>query len=155
MPDTALHFCLFIFSLQQRMEEYRQYAAVTKPPKLEDKGKLETHFHTLQTKLRVSNRPAYIPSEGKLVSDINLRWKELETREKAYEEYLLSELRRYDRLQYVSNMLYLHIVGCSAWSILLTSSIARHKNSSHGQRVRVKCSNVLTISKRLTLPEFR
>lgn len=77
------------------MEEYRQYAAVTKPPKLEDKGKLETHFHTLQTKLRVSNRPAYIPSEGKLVSDINSRWKELETCEKQYEEYLLSELRRY------------------------------------------------------------
>lgn len=83
-----------LFLIQARLEEYRQYAAVTKPPKLEDKGKLETHFHTLQTKLRVSNRPAYVPSEGKMVSDINHAWKEMESLEKAYEEYLFSELRR-------------------------------------------------------------
>ena len=80
--------------LQSRLEEYRQYASSTKPPKFEEKGRLETHFHTLQTKLRVSSRPAYVPSEGKLVSDINARWKVLETKEKQYEEYLLSELRR-------------------------------------------------------------
>lgn len=57
-----------IYYSQGRLEEYRQYASVTKPPKSEEKGKLETHFHTLQTKLRVSKRPAYVPSEGKLVS---------------------------------------------------------------------------------------
>ena len=34
------------------------------------KAKLETDFNTLQTKLRLSNRPAYLPSEGKLVSVI-------------------------------------------------------------------------------------
>ena len=50
------------------MEEYRQYCAATKPPKSEEKGSLEAHFHTLQTKLRVNNRPAFVPCEGKLVS---------------------------------------------------------------------------------------
>ena len=53
---------------QARLEEFRQYSTVTKPPKATEKGELETHFHTLQTKLRLSNRPAYVPSEGKLVS---------------------------------------------------------------------------------------
>ena len=48
----------------------------------------------LQTKLRLSNRPAYVPSEGKLVSDINAAWKSLEEAEKAYEDYLRDELRR-------------------------------------------------------------
>ena len=48
----------------------------------------------LQTKLRLSSRPAYVPSEGKLVSDINIAWKSLEEGEKAKEEYLRSELRR-------------------------------------------------------------
>ena len=48
----------------------------------------------LQTKLRLSSRPAYVPSEGKLVSDINAAWKSLEEGEKAKEEYLRSELRR-------------------------------------------------------------
>ena len=53
---------------QHRLEEFRQYATGTKPPKVEEKGRLEMHFHTLQTKLRLSSRPAYVPSEGKLVN---------------------------------------------------------------------------------------
>jgi len=79
---------------QHRLEEFRQYSAITKPPKADEKGQLETHFHTLQTKLRLSNRPAYVPSEGKLVSDINSAWKNLEAAEKQYEEFLMGELRR-------------------------------------------------------------
>lgn len=39
-----------------------------KPPRVEQKAKLETNFNTLQTKLRLSNRPAYMPTEGKMVS---------------------------------------------------------------------------------------
>ena len=79
---------------QERLEEFRQYGTVTKPPKGDEKAKLETHFHTLQTKLRLSSRPAYVPSEGKLVADINAAWKSLEDEEKAKEEFLRSELRR-------------------------------------------------------------
>ena len=47
-----------------------------------------------QTKLRLSSRPAYVPSEGKLVSNINAAWKSLEKAEKAKEEFLRDELRR-------------------------------------------------------------
>ena len=54
--------------LQENLEEFRQYSKVTKPPKAEERARLEAHFHTLQTKLRVSGRPAYVPSEGKLVT---------------------------------------------------------------------------------------
>ncbi len=79
---------------QARLEEFRQYATVTKPPKAQEKGNLETHFHTLQTKLRLSSRPAYVPSEGRLVTDINEAWKGLEVAEKQKQEYLMSELRR-------------------------------------------------------------
>ena len=50
------------------MEEYRTYRRKHKPPRVEQKAKLETNFNTLQTKLRLSNRPAYMPSEGKMVS---------------------------------------------------------------------------------------
>ena len=53
---------------QKKLAEFRDYRRVQKPPKLEQKAKLETDFNTLQTKLRLSNRPAYLPSEGKLVS---------------------------------------------------------------------------------------
>lgn len=109
-PETTLQ------EAQSRLEEYRQYASSTKPPKFEEKGRLETHFHTLQTKLRVSSRPAYVPSEGKLVSDINTRWKELETKEKQYEEYLLRELRRLQRLEHLADKFNRKAKKIEAWT---------------------------------------
>lgn len=57
---------------------------------------LEAHriLSTPQTKLRLSNRPAYLPSEGKSVTDIANAWKNLEGCEKSFEEWLLSEMMR-------------------------------------------------------------
>ena len=53
---------------QKKLDEFRDYRRRQKPPKLEQKAKLETTFNTLQTRLRLSNRPAYMPTEGKMVS---------------------------------------------------------------------------------------
>jgi hypothetical protein len=53
---------------QHKLSDFRDYRRIQKPPKLEQKAKLETDFNTLQTKLRLSNRPPFLPSEGKLVS---------------------------------------------------------------------------------------
>lgn len=61
--------------VQKKLEEYRTYRRKHKPPRVEQKAKLETNFNTLQTKLRLSNRPAYMPTEGKMVSDIANAWK--------------------------------------------------------------------------------
>ena len=33
---------------QEKLEEFRQYGTATKPPKSDEKAKLEAHFHTLQ-----------------------------------------------------------------------------------------------------------
>lgn len=35
---------------------------------VQEKCQLEISFNTLQTKLRLSNRPAFMPSEGRMVS---------------------------------------------------------------------------------------
>lgn len=106
-----------------KLAEFRDYRRVQKPPRLEQKAKLETDFNTLQTKLRLSNRPAYMPSEGKLVGvcrifltllvanlltkfisfqDIINAWKGLEFAEKGFEEWLLSELMRLERLDHLA-----------------------------------------------------
>ncbi|ELU16302.1 hypothetical protein CAPTEDRAFT_101963 [Capitella teleta] len=87
---------------QRKLEEFREYRRAHKPPKLEEKAKLETTFNTLQTRLRLSNRPAYIPTEGKMVSDIANAWKGLERAEKGFEDWLLSELQRLERLDHLA-----------------------------------------------------
>lgn len=125
--DNSLAGC------QKKLEEYRTYRRKHKPPRVEQKAKLETNFNTLQTKLRLSNRPAYMPTEGKMVSDINKAWKGkkknyrnafgfdttnvislthyevlfdsitgLELAEKSFEEWLLSEMMRLERLEHLA-----------------------------------------------------
>ena len=61
--------------VQKKLDEYRNYRRKHKPPRVEQKAKLETNFNTLQTKLRLSNRPAYLPTEGKTVGvSASCRW---------------------------------------------------------------------------------
>uniref|UniRef100_A0A667X8D9 Actinin alpha 4 n=1 Tax=Myripristis murdjan TaxID=586833 RepID=A0A667X8D9_9TELE len=88
--------------MQQKLEDFRDYRRVHKPPKVQEKCQLEINFNTLQTKLRLSNRPAFMPSEGRMVSDINGAWHALEGAEKGYEEWLLNEIRRLERLDHLA-----------------------------------------------------
>uniref|UniRef100_UPI003AAB3A56 alpha-actinin-4 isoform X11 n=1 Tax=Centroberyx gerrardi TaxID=166262 RepID=UPI003AAB3A56 len=88
--------------MQQKLEDFRDYRRVHKPPKVQEKCQLEINFNTLQTKLRLSNRPAFMPSEGRMVSDINGAWHTLEGAEKGYEEWLLNEIRRLERLDHLA-----------------------------------------------------
>merc|ERR1712198_384620 len=89
-------------AVQKKLEEYREYRRKHKPPRVEQKAKLETNFNTLQTKLRLSNRPAYLPTEGKLITDIQRAWNGLLTSEKTFEEWLLAELMRLERLEHLA-----------------------------------------------------
>ncbi|EDM03739.1 rCG61652, isoform CRA_a [Rattus norvegicus] len=89
-------------AMQQKLEDFRDYRRLHKPPKVQEKCQLEINFNTLQTKLRLSNRPAFMPSEGRMVSDINNAWGCLEQAEKGYEEWLLNEIRRLERLDHLA-----------------------------------------------------
>uniref|UniRef100_A0A4X2MAA1 Actinin alpha 4 n=1 Tax=Vombatus ursinus TaxID=29139 RepID=A0A4X2MAA1_VOMUR len=91
-----------IQEMQQKLEDFRDYRRVHKPPKVQEKCQLEINFNTLQTKLRLSNRPAFMPSEGKMVSDINNSWQHLEQAEKGFEEWLLNVIRRLERLDHLA-----------------------------------------------------
>ncbi|XP_007452998.1 PREDICTED: alpha-actinin-2 isoform X2 [Lipotes vexillifer] len=87
---------------RKKLEDFRDYRRKHKPPKVQEKCQLEINFNTLQTKLRISNRPAFMPSEGKMVSDIAGAWQRLEQAEKGYEEWLLNEIRRLERVEHLA-----------------------------------------------------
>merc|ERR1711913_269236 len=91
-----------LVAVQKKLEEYREYRRKHKPPRVEQKAKLETNFNTLQTKLRLSNRPAYMPTEGRMITDIQRAWNGLLTSEKTFEEWLLAELMRLERLEHLA-----------------------------------------------------
>uniref|UniRef100_A0AC11ED19 Actinin alpha 2 n=1 Tax=Ovis aries TaxID=9940 RepID=A0AC11ED19_SHEEP len=74
-------------AMQKKLEDFRDYRRKHKPPKVQEKCQLEINFNTLQTKLRISNRPAFMPSEGKMVSDIAGAWQRLERVEHLAEKF--------------------------------------------------------------------
>ncbi|XP_074534847.1 alpha-actinin-4 isoform X2 [Halichoeres trimaculatus] len=105
-----------ISDMQLKQEEYRDYSRVHKPPKVQEKCQLEISFNTLQTKLRLSNRPAFMPSEGRMVSDINGAWHTLEGAEKGYEEWILSEIRRLERLEHLAEKFHQKAAIHESWT---------------------------------------
>lgn len=88
--------------MQDKLNDFRNYKGTEKPPKVDDKSKLENLFNTLQTKLRLSNRPVYMPAEGKMISDIDKAWKDLEQAEKDFQEWILEQLRKLERLDHLA-----------------------------------------------------
>ncbi|KAK0409449.1 hypothetical protein QR680_004544 [Steinernema hermaphroditum] len=88
--------------IRQKHNDFRQYRRGEKPPRIQEKGGLETLFNTLQTKLRLSNRPAFMPREGHLIKDIHAAWNDLEQSELGFEEWLISELIRLERLEHLA-----------------------------------------------------
>ncbi|XP_024133019.1 alpha-actinin-4 isoform X1 [Oryzias melastigma] len=102
--------------MQAKQEDFRDYRTVHKPPKVQEKCQLEISFNTLQTKLRLSNRPAFMPSEGRMVSDINAAWHTLEGAEKGYEEWILSEIRRLERLEHLAEKFHQKAAIHESWT---------------------------------------
>ncbi|KAJ8404759.1 hypothetical protein AAFF_G00331460 [Aldrovandia affinis] len=68
-------------AMRRKLEDFRDYRRMHKPPK---------------------QPPAFMPSEGKMVSDITSAWQGLEQAEKGYEEWLLTEIRRLERLDHLA-----------------------------------------------------
>ncbi|XP_069625107.1 alpha-actinin-2 isoform X1 [Ranitomeya imitator] len=103
-------------AMMKKLDDFRDYRRKHKPPRVQEKCQLEINFNTLQTKLRISNRPAFMPSEGKMVSDIANAWQRLEQGEKGYEEWLLNELRRLQRLDHLAEKFRQKASTHEAWS---------------------------------------
>lgn len=79
---------------QAKLEGNNTFRTVEYPPKLNEKGTLEAHYSTLQTKLRLSGRPGYVPSEGRLISDIAAAWDTVAAADVAQKDWIVDELHR-------------------------------------------------------------
>uniref|UniRef100_A0A4W4EWZ3 Actinin, alpha 2b n=1 Tax=Electrophorus electricus TaxID=8005 RepID=A0A4W4EWZ3_ELEEL len=105
-----------VAEMQRKLEDFRDYRRLHKPPRVQEKCQLEINFNTLQTKLRISNRPAFMPSEGKMVSDIASAWQGLEQVEKGYEEWLLTEIRRLQRVEHLAGKFHQKATSHETWA---------------------------------------
>ncbi len=112
------------------MEGLNSFRQEQYPPKLTEKGDLETHYSKLQTKLRLGGRPAYMPSEGKHVSDVATAWAGLEKAEAEYKEWILTELRRNQLAELKAQKLNSKAAAHEAWTADLESTLQQDDYST-------------------------
>eukprot|EP01136_Pigoraptor_vietnamica_P010150 Opistho-1_new@47430 len=86
-------------AVQEVLGAFRIYRKAEKPPRAEQKSALEAQYSTIQTKLRANNRAAYMPAEGRMVSDIDAAWRDLDTAERQYDEKIREQLIRLEKLE--------------------------------------------------------
>ncbi|RNA19157.1 spectrin beta chain-like isoform X1, partial [Brachionus plicatilis] len=89
--------------VQQQLTAFNSYRKNEKAAKFSDKGNLEVLLFTIQSQIRAQNQRPYLPKEGKLISDINRAWAELEKAEHERELALREELVRQENLEQLAN----------------------------------------------------
>ncbi|CAF0773539.1 unnamed protein product [Adineta ricciae] len=85
--------------VQKKLLEFNRYRVIDKPPRFAEKGNLEVLLFTLQSKERANQQIPYQPREGKMISDINRAWENLERAEHERELALREEVLRQERLE--------------------------------------------------------
>uniref|UniRef100_A0A452UBU0 Spectrin beta chain n=1 Tax=Ursus maritimus TaxID=29073 RepID=A0A452UBU0_URSMA len=95
-------FANSLTGVQQQLQAFSTYRTVEKPPKFQEKGNLEVLLFTIQSRMRANNQKVYTPHDGKLVSDINRAWENLEEAEYQRELALRNELIRQEKLEQVA-----------------------------------------------------
>jgi len=71
-----------------------------------EKGNLEILLFSIQSQMRANNQKPYMPNEGRMISDINRAWEELERAEHERELALRDELVRSADICFHSSLKY-------------------------------------------------
>ncbi|ESN99908.1 hypothetical protein HELRODRAFT_101195 [Helobdella robusta] len=93
------NFANSLTGVQQQLSTFNTYRNVGKPPKFIEKGNLEVLLFTIQSKMRANNQKPYMPTEGRMIADINRAWELLEKAEHGRELALREELIRQEKLE--------------------------------------------------------
>lgn len=85
--------------IQNLLLQFGHYRTQEKPPKYKERSEIEALFFNINTQLKELRQPAFYPSDGKLVQDIERSWDTLEKAEHSREVALREELLRQQRLE--------------------------------------------------------
>ncbi|CAH8480705.1 unnamed protein product [Heterobilharzia americana] len=105
-----------ISGARSKLDRYGGYRAFDKPPRLDEKTLLENTYNTLQTRLRLANRPSFLPTEGRMIEDIDSAWRQLENYEKGFEDWLVTEIKRLEQIEYLAKKFRLKCLTHEAWT---------------------------------------
>jgi len=74
-------------------EKFVQFRTVDYPEKLNEKGRLEAFYSSLQTKLSLSKRSPYVPPEGMMLEQIQGSWQGLDDSDINNKKWIIQSMR--------------------------------------------------------------
>ncbi len=102
-------------SVQKLWEQLKEYKKTEKPAKTNDKLGLEESFNNIQTKLRVNNRPPFVPPQGLDLQTIEQLWNTLGQTEGERTEWVRKEIERLLRLENMASRFWKKAKATLAW----------------------------------------
>jgi len=90
-----------IESVQNLMTAHKDYKNTEKPPKGQEVLELEAIYNSIQTKLRLMKREAFVAPQGLSPAEIDAVWSNLEKAEQEHAEALRNELKRQKKIAYL------------------------------------------------------
>ncbi|EUB59226.1 Alpha-actinin-2 [Echinococcus granulosus] len=102
---------------KEKLAQYTAYGGSAKPPRVEDKALLEALNNTIQTRLKLAHKPAFMPPAGQSI------------------DWLLNEIRRLEQLDYLVKKFRLKCSTHEAWSKdkEATLSTRDYENASYAE----------------------
>lgn len=91
--------CKTVDEVTSCLADVNNYRKTEKADKAKEKMTMEDAYRALQNKLRLANRPVFVPTTGRHVKDVNAEWKLLGGDEGAYDAFLRDELARLQRVE--------------------------------------------------------
>ncbi|XP_029819647.1 spectrin beta chain, erythrocytic-like [Manacus vitellinus] len=128
-------FANSLAGVQHQLQAFSTYRTVEKPPKFQEKGNLEVLLFTIQSRMRANNQRVYTPHEGRLVSDINRAWEQLEKAEHERELALRNELIRQEKLEQLARRFDRKAAMREAWlseNQRLVAQLSLARSTDHG-----------------------
>ncbi|KAL5968598.1 Alpha-actinin sarcomeric [Taenia solium] len=122
---------------KEKLAQYTVYRGSAKLPRVEDKALLEALCNTIQARLKLAHKPAFMPPAGQSIGEINDAWKRMEDTEKGFEDWLLNEIRRLEQLDYLIKKFKLKCSTHEAWSKdkEATLSARDYENASYAELI--------------------
>jgi len=121
-------------SIKKQLEDFKNYKQTEKPPKAKDLTNLEAAFNSLQTKLRLNNRPAFVPPAGLSPADLDALWLKLEKAEQDRADALRNSFKRQRKIDYNLQKYNNKLARFELWN---TNEDSYLKNSSVGNNLSV------------------
>lgn len=121
-------------AIQQQLDAFKSYKTNEKPPKATELGDLESSFNALQAKLRLNNRPSFVPASGLSPQELDALWLKLEKSEQDRAEALRAALRRQRKLDYLLQKYNIKLAKLTDWTAQEDSYLA---NAEVGQTLTI------------------